>query len=278
MKVQTKATQGIIERTSHFLKLGVQKNQPAWYQVVLENPPITDLVKQPKKLDKSDTAKHTTEDQVKSNVHETYKTRLTTSELKLKNTDAFRIPKLKFFEDELRDVFYKQHPWEFARPKTLIETKGDDNSKCDWKNMLQLNKPLDGESVVQRTIYILNNETLEEGQKYSLFEAYDKARFEYYKLRMREEMESHVAREEATMYGAIFPESQTRLGQNIKNEQEYIDVWTQLAEQETRVLRASKGSKAPEGSLVEEENKFGPSIFENFDSEPQGEENETKEK
>ncbi|EGW32333.1 37S ribosomal protein S25, mitochondrial [Spathaspora passalidarum NRRL Y-27907] len=268
MKVQTKATQGIIDRTSHFLKKGVQLEQPAWYNVVLDNPPITDLVKQPKNYKSEDSAKQVNKT-TRTNVHETYKTRLTRSELKLKNTDAFRIPKIKFFEDELRDVFFRQHPWELARPKTLIETKGDDNSKCNWKNMLQLHKPLDGESVVQRTIYILNNETKPDGSKYSLFEAYDSSRFEYYKLRMREEMESHVAKEEAIMYGAVFPE--TNLAQNVKHEQEYIDVWTKVAEQQTKMLQAGRGSRAPEGSVVEEESEAGPSIFEGFvdDVEPE---------
>ena len=67
--------------------------------------------------------------------------------------------------------------------------------------MLQLYKPLDGESVVQRTLWLLKNNTT---KGLTMVEAYDKARFEFYKLRMSEEMESHVAKEESTMYGSVF--------------------------------------------------------------------------
>lgn len=98
--------------------------------------------------------------------------------------------------------------------------------------MIQLTKPLDGELVVQRTIWLAKNTEL------SLTEAYDKARFEFYQLRMQEEMKLTVAREELTMFGAVYPITNTQWG--LEQEQEYIDAWTEVASNKTKVLLANK--------------------------------------
>lgn len=136
--------------------------------------------------------------------------------------------------------------------------------------MLQLHKPLDGESVVQRTLWLLKNNTT---KGLTMVEAYDKARFEFYKLRMSEEMESHVAKEESTMYGSVF--TSTTVNWNLSKEQEYINDWTIIAKERTQVIEANMNkSSAPIGSVVEEE-KSQSSLFEdlllndNLQSEPE---------
>lgn len=153
---------------------------------------------------------------------------------------------MEFLEDQLRDVFYHQHPWEFSRPKTLIENEGNESNQCDWSHMLQLYKPLDGESVVQRTLWLLQD-SKKTGKTMSLFEAYDQARFEFYRLRMEEEMSSTVSKEESTMYGAIYPS--TNLDWGIKKEQEYIDAWTKVAGEKTKVRDANKDGRTANGSM-----------------------------
>lgn len=167
-----------------------------------------------------------------------YKTRTSKEDRSQKNTAAFRIPKLEFLEDELRDVFYHQHPWEFSRPKTLVENTGDDNSACDWSRMLQLSKPLDGELVVQRTIWLVNDAKLT-GETLDISEAYDKARFEFYQLRMRDEMNSTVLREESSMYGAV--QTATHADQGIEVEQRFIDEWARDALERTKIQEATQG-------------------------------------
>ncbi|KAK6463829.1 37S ribosomal protein S25, mitochondrial [Scheffersomyces coipomensis] len=250
MKPQVRAST-VLERTSHYLKVGVLKEKPAWFDVVGAHPPILDLSKKPKKIDlkQTDIDPSLKLDNDKGSVEgKFFKTRMNSTDRKQQHNAISRIPKLQFLEDELRDVFYHQHPWEFSRPKNLIENQGDEYKNLDWSHMLQFTKPLDGESVVQRTLWILTNQNNEininnnnnnnESPKITLFEAYDKARFEFYRLRMEEEMNSAVSREESTMYGAIYPS--TNLEWGVKNEQEYIDLWAKIAEEKTRVLEASR--------------------------------------
>ncbi|KAL6449466.1 RSM25 37S ribosomal protein S25 [Candida maltosa Xu316] len=260
MKIQTEAT-NVLHRASAYLKSGLLKNKPLWYDIVAKYPPkhnltrIPHMHRQQNPDDKRATASPKTTSTT-SKKH--FKTRESTIDMKSRNNDIHRIPKLKFIEDKLRNVFYEQHPWELARPKNLIENSGDDISKCDWSHMLQLNKPLDGESVVQRTLWFLTNSKNNNHNN----EAYDKARFEYYRLRMSEEMESHVAREESTMYGGIFVN--TNIKWNLGKEQEYIDDWTVIAQERTQVMEANMNrSAAPAGSLVEEE-QTKTTIFEDF--------------
>ncbi|KAK6459421.1 mitochondrial ribosome small subunit component [Scheffersomyces xylosifermentans] len=260
MKIQTKATT-VLERTSHYLKVGVLKQKPAWYDVVGAYPPHTDLTKKAKVLDlQAQRPDPYTSLFGTRNNDGTIKTRPSPEDRLQKNNSISRIPKLEFLEDELRDVFYHQHPWEFSRPKTLIENKGDEFKECDWSHMLQFNKPLDGESVVQRTLWLLA-ESKKQGKPKSLFEAYDKARFEFYRLRMEEEMNSAVSKEESTMYGAVFPSSNVEWG--VQKEQEFIDVWAKVAQDKTKVAMAnrSRGTNTAAGS--EEDKGSETSIWEN---------------
>jgi len=49
-------------------------------------------------------------------------------------------------EDELRTTFFKDHPWELARPRMILEIDGKDHLKVDWsKGLRQPGLPLSGE-------------------------------------------------------------------------------------------------------------------------------------
>lgn len=249
MKIQTQAT-SVLERTSAYLKSGILKQKPAWYDVVANHPPANDLTRKPKTLEyqKYNDPKHKLFDSI--NNPNSNRTRLSHKDLQNHNNLIHRIPKLKFIEDELRDLFYKTHPWEFSRPKTLIETDGDNNKNCDWSHMIQLTKPLDGESVIQRTLWLLNN-----NQVNDLEQCYDQARFEFYKLRMEEELQSSISKEESSMYGAIYTNS--NLNHGIQQEQIFIDQWADIASDRTKVRRANMSSRNSTGTGNTEE--LGPS-------------------
>lgn len=262
MKIQTEAT-NVLQRASANLRSGLLKDKPVWFDVVAKYPPTHNLIKvahmkESSEQEGKDFRKKAVSINNKANTNNLYKTRESSLESKSRNNQVHRIPKLRFIEDSLRKIFYKQHPWELSRPKNLIENSGNEIEKCNWSHMLQLNKPLDGESVVQRTLWLFKNES----NNLTPFEAYDKARFEFYKLRMIEEMESHVSKEESTMYGGIF--NNTNIKWNLSKEQEFIDIWTQIAEEKTQIMEANMNrSSAPVGSMVEEE-KSKTSLFEDL--------------
>ncbi|KAF3987778.1 hypothetical protein FT663_03677 [Candidozyma haemuli var. vulneris] len=264
MKIQHNATR-VLERTSHFLQKGVLLDRPAWVNSVGVHPTGYDMTKRPKKLE-AGRQPVDPQDLLAKKKGNYYNTRTSRTDRRNTHGKVNAIPKIKLLEDQLRDVFYHQHPWELARPKNLVETQGDDNAHCDWSRMLQLSKPLDGESVVQRTLYLLKDKPKAKG---TLFEAYDQARFEFYQLRMAEEMEATVSREESTMYGSIYPSTNTDWG--IQKEQEAIDDWAPKATEETRALRATMGtSKTLARNDAEEDD--GPSIWESSVGEDQARE------
>lgn len=241
MKIQNH-TQKIIERTSSFLKSGVIKQKPAWYDVVAAHPPATDLTKNAKILGYS---------QYKDPMELKRPNQTRVKNKKLDSSKIHAIPKIKLFEDQLRNYFYAKHPWEFSRPKILVENEGNEIEKCDWSHLLQLNKPLDGESVVQRTLWLIKNEKL------SLNEAYDKSRFEFYNIRMREELQSLNAKEEGMMYGSLF--SQDNLSKGVALEQEFIDDWAKLASEQTQIFQTTRSTNKFSDS---EGNEPSKSLFE----------------
>ena len=149
----------------------------------------------------------------------------------------YRPKQIRYFEDKIRSLFYNQHPWELARPKLLIENDGDDAARQDWRHMDQFSKKLDGESVVRRTMYLIEND--DRYTKSNWIQAYDQARLEFYRLRMREESEIQVASEEAVMFGSSFGQSYIEHG--IEQEQKVIDKW---------VLDATKASAEKKARMV----------------------------
>ncbi|KAI0136790.1 mitochondrial ribosomal protein S25 [Xylariales sp. AK1849] len=132
-----------------------------------------------------------------------------------KASRLFQPQQLVFDEDGLRRQFYKDHPWELARPRMIIEMDGKDALRCDWsRGLRQPGIQLSGESVVQRQLWRMNNipgMTKEE--------AYDLTRKEFYRLRQEEEIERRVAKEEARMVGSYFGQTYLQVGMRLEDQQ-----------------------------------------------------------
>jgi len=125
----------------------------------------------------------------------------------------FRPAKITYPEDRLRSEFFGDHPWELARPKVVLEDSGNDAKSWDWSRIQQPGKRMDGESVVQRQIWLMQHEGLNEAQ------AYDKARKEFYFYRHREDVERRVTKEEALATGAYFGKGPIEIGMELENQQ-----------------------------------------------------------
>lgn len=101
-------------------KLRVQK--PAWYKAVESIPP-SEILTRP--LPPQHKALHP-------------KAR--------KASRLYQPQQLVYEEDALRKQFYKDHPWELARPRMIIEMDGKDSLRLDWsKGLRQPGIPLSGE-------------------------------------------------------------------------------------------------------------------------------------
>lgn len=231
-----KAANQILQRTSEYIQNGVVREQPAWYRVLAHHPPKhgfnkeirLDVLKQIKDSEVSDIK--SIDDKLASGY---YLTRVKAS--KGKNSSSIskimRPQHLTFIEDELRSLFYKQHPWELADPKNLVENEHTiEAGKYNWDNIRQFTKKLDGESVVQRSIHLI------ESQGKSILDAYEQSKFEYYQLKIQDEIDMNVSREQGEMFGAVYPQTHNERG--ILAEDEVIAKWKSDSEQLTEVLKA----------------------------------------
>lgn len=232
-----KSANQVLQRTSEYLGAGLVRSQPAWYKAVAFNPPRYSFDKKVR----SEVLQKNKEEEISaiSAISERINNGYYVTRIKNKGVNAKKLlgaPKLTFIEDDLRLLFYKQHPWELADPKNLIENESAlGNDMFDWSHIRQFGKKLDGESVVQRTMYLLDssNETL--------LTCYEQAKFEYYRLKIEDETEMNIAREESEMLGAVF--AKTAIEQGFEKEQEVLSKWKQDAIEQTKILDAKFSNK-----------------------------------
>ena len=52
---------------------------------------------------------------------------------------------INYAEDDLRNDFFADHPWELERPRIILENDGRDYQRWDWSRRTQDTRPLDGE-------------------------------------------------------------------------------------------------------------------------------------
>lgn len=233
-----KAANQVLQRTSEYLGSGLVSSQPAWYKALALNSPKLAFNKKVrmetlKKVKGEELNSLKDMDEKLSNGF--YITRIKAAK-KADVKSLLASEKLTFLEDDLRLLFYKQHPWELADPKILIENEANlGNANCDWSHMRQYGKKLDGESVVQRTLF------LKETTDMSLLECYEDAKYEYYRLKMQDETEMNVAREASEMFGAIYP--QTMIEQGFEKESEVLEKWATDAIKQTEILSAKSNNK-----------------------------------
>jgi len=126
--------------------------------------------------------------------------------------NLYKPTQIVYPEDRLRQRFYRDHPWELARPRMMLELDGKDARGRNWSTGLrQPGMLLSGESVVQRQLWLIECGGFGEDQ------AYDMARKEFYKLRHREDVERRIAVEEARMMGAYFGKTVNQIGQELED-------------------------------------------------------------
>ena len=112
-----------VHRTTTALLDAKQISKPPWYDVIGSLPPTQALIRkqpvphQPRRLRKSNK----------------------------KATKLFQPQKITYEEDLLRNEFFKDHPWELARPRMVIENDGRDMHSMDWSQIEQERSSLSGE-------------------------------------------------------------------------------------------------------------------------------------
>ncbi|KAI1210714.1 mitochondrial ribosomal protein [Annulohypoxylon truncatum] len=200
----------------------VKVQQPVWYKVVESIPPSEILVRPlpPQHQNPNPRAR--------------------------KPSRMFQPQQITYEEDELRKTFYRDHPWELARPRMIIEMDGKDSRRYDWsKGLIQPGMPLCGECVVQRQMWMMH--TIPGITKE---QAYDKARHEFYALRQEEDVERRIAKEEAQMVGAYFGKSFLKVGVDLEDEQ--FEKWKKWATKQIESVQAERDAAYTSFGVEEE--------------------------
>lgn len=148
---------------------------------------------------------------------------------------------IQYEEDELRQQFFQDHPWELARPRTLLETSGNQHQHSDWSTGLkQPFVPVSGESVVQRQLWLMQNVP-----DMTKDQAYDLARREFYIIRRQEQIAARIAKEEAEHMGAQMERGPNEWSVAIEDKQ-YL-TWEQWAS--SQVLEQAQKNAAFSGAI-----------------------------
>ncbi|KAF2142375.1 uncharacterized protein K452DRAFT_358185 [Aplosporella prunicola CBS 121167] len=196
---------------TELLQAGQMKTPPPWYDVLATIPPAEMLVRP---------------------VQRTYNHPL--NKYAKRPSRMFQPQRLAYEEDTLRREFFKDHPWELARPRVILENDGKDGQDWDWSKIVQPGKKLDGESVVQRQRWLMHNQGLSKAS------AYDQARKEFYRHRHMEDIERRIAHEEALHTGAYFSKSPLEVGMELEDKQ--FEEWKKWALKEVDVLRQAQAA------------------------------------
>lgn len=163
----------------------------------------------------------------------------------------FQPTQMVYPEDELRRDFFRDHPWELARPRLVLEMDGSDARYRDWsRGIQQPGMKLSGENVVQRQLWLMEVGGLTKAQ------AYDQARHEFYQLRQQEDIARRVAVEEARHVGAYFGKTFIQVGLDL--EDEHFEKWKGWAAQriqaeETQRAEANTSVVDSKDDISEEE-------------------------
>ncbi|KAJ3335110.1 mitochondrial ribosomal small subunit component [Kappamyces sp. JEL0680] len=131
-------------------------------------------------------------------------------------------PRIVYAEDEIRNVFYTQHPFELHRPRSLAFV--GEQANLEWTSIHgseTVTVPLSGESVVQRTMYLVQKGTPDNGGKpLDVNAAYPIALHEFYQARKAQELKEKAARALAYETGLkLWHEEQKRLEMERAEEQ-----------------------------------------------------------
>lgn len=153
------AARGVKTAYEHLLRANLREQVPAWLKAMRSVPPANSLVRDPAdfstrgklEFEASKSNGHSMTQQV-DNAGARIKRALPEGCVALKHKKAFlrtrstKPPRIEFPEDRLRRKFYKNHPFERARPRIVMEPTGKTNQ--DWSELSQRTGQITGERYV----------------------------------------------------------------------------------------------------------------------------------
>jgi len=198
----------VFRNVSRLYKAKVINSVPVWHKVMQAVPPSQALPRSASSLNASVSLSF---EEKSSSHYEQVLNQLLPKPHKTVNSNAnkhlrrrkLRPQKISYPEDALRRKFYSDHPFELARPKTLVEVepinqgekqnpeKNQSSNSQAWNDLFRDVNDVTGEHVIQYQLYLI-------AQGKSISEAYDEACREFYCFR-REQEKLEKQKKQATL-------------------------------------------------------------------------------
>ncbi len=237
------------KQASRLLRQKFIQKEPAWFQAVLDNPPLP----LPPKAPPPRTSYDLQPPRSSSSSH--------TQSLKHTIAQNPRPLPVHYIEDELRRQFFQDHPFEAFRATTLLEAaviqsehpirgvnwtrlrqRGRNPTPDEYVCLLTVVRPLTqltSRALLSAIRYAVN---LHEYHGMALTSAYSAAVAQFRSLRSEHHIASSIALLEAESYGIEFGPTQVEI--TYSKEEKALDSWQKKSEFDAGALAASKRWKA----------------------------------
>lgn len=226
------------QTVSRLLEAGFLKQPPAWFEAVTNHPPVAVPARHPVKRPDEDLpprlrssaqtglAKVGSSSKAASNSKQAFGRDTTNSKKKSRTLTPKLTPKaIVYDEDKIRQQFFRDHPWEAYRPKTLVEMSDEVGSETrvhgDPKRLRSYGRNPSVEDVVACTMAAHRQGGL------SLSQAYHNTLSSYHGLKAEHEHATRYATLEAKYYGADLGKSETQRG--FEREDKALESWAAWA-------------------------------------------------
>jgi small subunit ribosomal protein S23 len=167
-----------------------------------------------------------------------------------------------YIEDDVRRQFFRDHPFEAFRPRTLVEGAGIQSSHAvngqSWTRLRQRGRnPSPEEYAIFNALpsnYVLTSSllfnssaiqfalNLHQHHNFSLSEAYERAISQFRALRSEHHIATTFATREAEIFGAVF--DSTEIENAFEKEKKALQAWKQKEELDEGAIAAKKRWKA----------------------------------
>ncbi|KAJ8488319.1 hypothetical protein ONZ45_g1399 [Pleurotus djamor] len=210
------------KQVSRLMRADFIKKEPVWYKAVLDYPPLPLPPKAPPQRSDYDLQPQT---------------RPSTSKMLPLNPKPLPI---YYLEDDIRRQFYRDHPFEAFRPKSLVESgtvkpphplKGK-----EWTRLRQRGRNPSPEDAIEFTANLHNAHGI------PLSEAYARSIAQFRALRSEQHVAANFAALEAEQLGAVFGPSETELG--FVKEKRSLSSWERREELDEGAMAARKKWKS----------------------------------
>ncbi|KAI0778423.1 mitochondrial ribosomal protein S25-domain-containing protein [Trametes elegans] len=184
------------QQASRLIREGYIAREPAWYRAVLDHPPLPLPAREPPSRTRFDAPERV-------------------PLVRPSDSKTVRPLPIEYVEDEVRRQFFRDHPFEAFREKSLVEGAGVEPEHPvrgkEWKRLRQRGRNPSSEDAIR---YAVN---LYEHHETPLSDAYAAAVAQFRSLRSEITIARQVALAEAEQLGMEFGPSQTEITFNKEN-------------------------------------------------------------